>query len=295
MRARDGTSGEETEAAESGLVPGLYVVATPIGNLGDLSPRARMTLAGASLVAAEDTRTALAVLPAEGRRPPTTSLTEHNVRSRTAGILAAARAGPVALVSEAGTPTLADPGARLVEAAHREGVRVFVVPGPSAPAAAVSASGFDGSDVHFLGFLPRKAAARIERLRAATASASTIVFLESPNRLARTLSEIVAELGDPETVVCRELTKVHEETRRGPASALARHFAEGTRGECTVVLRSPPRRPAQARAERLMAAMQAAGAQRAAAAAEVARETGVSRRDAYALWPGAGPEAAEAL
>lgn len=295
MCATDEEVKAEIEALQPGGGPGLYVVATPIGNLGDLSPRARDTLANASLVAAEDTRTTLAVLPRTGKRPPTTSLTEHNVRHKIAEVLSAAREGTVALVSEAGTPALADPGGRLVEAAHRQGIPVFVVPGPSAPAAAVSASGFDGSDFHFLGFLPRQAAARVARLRAAVASASTVVFLESPNRLPRTLSEIAAELDDPETAVCRELTKVHEETRRDRASALATHFAAGTRGECTVVLRSPGRRAEHERAKRLMAAMEAAGARRAAAAAEVARETGVSRREAYALWPEADPEPADGL
>src|SRR5690349_1958143 len=220
------------------LSPGLYVVATPIGNLGDLSERALAVLRSAHTVAAEDTRTSGFLVKRAGGAGKVLSLTEHNVVQRAPALIEAARTSVVALVSDAGTPVIADPGARLVEAAHAAGVRVIPVPGPSALAAAVSAAGFDGSDVHFLGFLPRGKGERLSRLRAAAQGASTIVFFESPGRLGKTLAELAETLKDPEVVVCRELTKLHEEVVRGKASELALRFSTA-RGECTVVVRSP--------------------------------------------------------
>ena len=264
--------------------PGLYVVATPIGNLGDLSPRAREVLAAAAIVAAEDTRTSGRILDLAESSARRVSLTEHNVAQRVPELLEAAREAPVALVSDAGTPVIADPGARLVAAAHEAGIHVFAVPGPSALAAAVSVSGFDGSDVHFLGFLPRQRGARLGRLRAAMLGAAVVAFFESPNRLGATLREL-AELGDPIVAVCRELTKLHEQVVRGPASELADRFAT-TRGECTVVVQSLVRPDASEEDVRAyMAEMHRAGARRSAAAAEAARRFGIERQRAYGLWP----------
>jgi 16S rRNA (cytidine1402-2'-O)-methyltransferase len=265
--------------------PGLYVVATPIGNLGDLSERALAVLREAQVVAAEDTRTSQVILKRAASTARLISLTEHNVEQRTPGLLEAAGASVVALVSDAGTPVIADPGARLVEAAHAAGVRVIPVPGPSALAAAVSAAGFDGSDVHFLGFLPRGKGERLSRLRAAAQGASTIVFFESPGRLGKTLAELAETLKDPEVVVCRELTKLHEEVVRGKASELALRFSTA-RGECTVVVRSPQSAAAVQGpdARGLLAAMKRAGARRAPAASEVARLTGAARNELYDAW-----------
>lgn len=269
----------------TGFAPGLYVVATPIGNLGDLSPRASALLAAATVVAAEDTRTTGRLLAMAGSSARSVSLTEHNVSRRAPELMAAAREAVVALVSDAGTPVVADPGARLVEAAHREGVPVFAVPGPSALAAALSVSGFEGRDVHFLGFLPKSAGERQALLRGAAATAAVLVFFESPNRLAATLRELAESLADPEVAVCRELTKVHEEVVRGRASALAARF-EGTRGECTVVVRAPPRSPADdAEVRAYMGEMRRAGARRSAAAAEASRRFGLPRERAYGMWP----------
>lgn len=259
------------------------MVATPIGNMGDLSPRAAEALRQASVVAAEDTRTSGVVARKAGSRARLVSLTEHNVQARIPELLPVARAGIVALVSDAGTPAIADPGARLVAAAHREGVAVFAVPGPSALAAALSVSGFDGPDAHFLGFLPRQQGARTELLRRAAAAASTLVFFESPGRLAKTLGELGELHGDPETVVCRELTKLHEEVVRGRASALAGRFA-GARGECVVVVEVPPRAGEAETMRNLLGAMKRAGARRATAAAEVAKLAGCTRDEAYAAW-----------
>lgn len=271
-----------------GLAPGLYVVATPIGNLGDLSPRARDVLAEASVVAAEDTRTSGKLLKLAGSSARLLSLTEHNVNERIPGLLETASDAVVALVSDAGTPVVADPGARLVEAAHATGVPVFAIPGPSALAAGLSVSGFAGDDVHFLGFLPRPAGERRERLKRAAGSAAVFVFFESPNRLAATLQELAQDHGDPEVAVCRELTKLHEETVRGKASELAGRFV-GTRGECTVVVRSPERAESgEEEVRAYLAEMERAGARRSGAAAEAARRFGIARQHAYDLWPARG-------
>lgn len=266
--------------------PGLYVVATPIGNLGDLSERAIRVLKLAQIVAAEDTRTSGFLVKRAGGQARMVSLTEHNVEARTPGLLEAAETGIVALVSDAGTPVIADPGARLVEAAHRAGVRVVPVPGPSALAAAISVSGFEGSDVHFLGFLPKGRGERIARLTAAAAGASVLVFFESPRRLKATLTELAEHLANPEVVVCRELTKLHEEIVRGRADGLAARFGT-VRGECTVVVRCAPQSPqagSPTDATALLDAMKRAGAKRSNAAAEVARLTGTKRDELYDHW-----------
>ena len=266
--------------------PGLYVVATPIGNLGDLGERAASILRAATVVAAEDTRTSKVILTRAGSSARMVSLTEHNVAQRTPELLETARTSVVALVSDAGTPLIADPGARLVRAAHEAGVAVVPIPGPSALAAAISAAGFDGSDVHFLGFLPRAHGERVTRLREAARAATVLVFFESPGRLAKTLTDVAETLADPEIVVCRELTKIHEEVVPGRASELAARF-ESTRGECTVVVRVPvteTARESSVAPEALLGAMKRAGARRSAAASEVAKLSGGARGELYDLW-----------
>lgn len=265
--------------------PGLYVVATPIGNLEDFSPRAQRILREAAIVAAEDTRTSKTLVDRAGSSARMLSLTEHNVEARIPALLEAAAASVVALVSDAGTPVVADPGARLVAAAHAADLPVFAIPGPSALAAAISLAGFEGSDVHFLGFLPRPHAERVARLKSAAAAASVLVFFESPGRLSKSLLDVSEALANPETVVCREITKLHEEAVRGRALDLAERFAE-TRGEVTVVVHVPATGPSAETADvaAYMGEMQRAGARRSAAAAEAARRFGVPRQDAYALW-----------
>lgn len=263
---------------------GLYVVATPIGNLDELTPRAAEALRRASVVAAEDTRVTATLLRRAGSAAPALSLTEHNVMARAPQLLEAARDHVVVLVSDAGTPAVADPGARLVASAHAAGIPVRAVAGPSALAAALSVAGFDAAVVAFAGFLPRPKGERLARLRAAGNGDVALVFFESPRRLAATLAELAEAFDDPETVVCRELTKLHEEVVRGRASALAERFHE-VRGECTVVVRlTRPHSPAASAADTLLAAMKRAGARRAAAAGEVARITGAPRDALYARW-----------
>ena len=268
----------------STLPPGLYVVATPIGNLGDFSPRAREVLNQAALIAAEDTRTSGKLVRLAEGTGRMLSLTEHNVMQRAPEVVAIAREQVVALVSDAGTPVVADPGARLVDAALDAAVNVVAIPGPSALAAAVSVSGFGGDDLHFLGFLPRPKSERRKLLERAAQGTTTIVFFESPNRLAETLCELAELLSDPRVAVCRELTKVHEEVVRDHASVLANLFRD-TRGECTVVV-EVPHRPANNEQELMvyLGEMKRAQARRSPAAAEAARRYGVPRERAYGLW-----------
>lgn len=266
-------------------VPGLYVVGTPIGNRQDLSERGREILRAAAVVACEDTRIARRLFT-PGPHQRLVSLTEYNVHERTPGLLEDARGAPVAMLSDAGTPTISDPGARLVAAAHEAGVRVFSVPGPSALTAALSVAGFEASDVHFLGFLPKAAGERRRTLSTAGQTAPVLVLFESPRRILQTVSDIADVFGDPVVAVCRELTKIHEETIRGRASELPGRLRE-PRGEFTVVIQVPDsfrRSGNEAEIRGWLAAMRRAGARRTAAAAEVARRFGVSRADVYDLW-----------
>jgi 16S rRNA (cytidine1402-2'-O)-methyltransferase len=264
--------------------PGLYVVATPIGNLSDLSPRAAAVIAATAVAACEDTRTSAVILKRAGFAGRSVSLTEHNVGERIGPLLAAAAEAPVVLMSDAGTPGIADPGARLVAAAHTAGVPIRAVAGPSALSAALSVAGFDFGSFVFLGFLPRTAGPRRAALARARGAADVAVFFESPRRLGAALRDAASVLGDPETVVCRELTKLHEEVVRGPASSLAARFEEA-RGECVVVVRVPARADnGAAGAEEYLAEMKRAGARRSGAAAEAARRFGIPRQQAYALW-----------
>ena len=218
----------------------LVLVATPIGNLGDLSARAVETLRGADLVCCEDTRRTRVLLsaagiPAGGRLR---SLHAHNEASRIPELLAAASEGrTVAVVTDAGTPAISDPGARLVVAAVEAGVRVTVVPGPSAVLAALVVSGLPTDRFCVEGFLPRSGSARRRRLDAIVADPRTSVVLESPQRLASTLADLATRARGREVAVCRELTKLHEEVWRGTASDAAEHFSKrAVRGEVVLVV-----------------------------------------------------------
>jgi len=278
-----------------GSVPGggLVLVATPIGNLGDLSPRAVAALRDADLVCCEDTRRARALLSAAGLHAGARlrSLHAHNEVSRIPEVLAAASAGrTVAVVSDAGTPAISDPGARLVAAAARAGITVSVVPGPSAVLAALVVSGLPTDRFCVEGFLPRSGRARHERLEALVADPRTTVVLESPRRLASTLADLAALVPTREVAVCRELTKLHEEVWRSSASEAAAHFADlSVRGEVVVVVAgreaAPHAGPAEASEAALAestAAALADGLSVRDAAAAVSAELGVSRRRAYA-------------
>jgi 16S rRNA (cytidine1402-2'-O)-methyltransferase len=198
----------------------LYVVATPIGNLDDMTPRAVETLRAVSLIAAEDTRHTAKLLQRFGIATPSMSLHQHNERGRTGRLLAALAEGDVALVTDAGTPAVSDPGAVAVRAALEAGHQVVPIPGASALVAAVSASGLVDGPFLFAGFLPRSGEERRAALGRAVAAGVPVVLFESPNRLVGTLADLETWLGDVEAVVARELTKMHEEIRAGRLSEL---------------------------------------------------------------------------
>jgi 16S rRNA (cytidine1402-2'-O)-methyltransferase len=223
----------------------LYVVATPIGNLADLSPRAAEVLRGVRAVAAEDTRRTLKLYAHLGAPPPALiSLPAFDERGRAAQVLARLAAGEdVALCTDAGTPGVSDPGEALVAAAWEQGATVVPIPGPCAAVAALAASGLPAARFLFAGFLPRKGGARAAALADLARTPATLVLYEAGNRLADTLGDLRATLGDRRAVVARELTKLHEEIARGALSELERRFSGEVRGEVTVVVEAPPATP----------------------------------------------------
>jgi 16S rRNA (cytidine1402-2'-O)-methyltransferase len=221
-------------------MPGtLYVVATPIGNLEDVTLRALRTLREVSVIAAEDTRRTARLLQHYSISTRTTSLHEHNERSKTPTLIARLLGGEsVALVSDAGTPVVSDPGAHLVAAAHAAGIRVEPIPGPSALVAALSASGLAEKEFAFVGFPPHKSTARKTWLAALATEPRVLVMYEAPHRIRATLEDIMAALGDRIVALGRELTKAHEELVVRPISAHLLTVGDG-RGEYTIVI-SPP-------------------------------------------------------
>ena len=217
----------------------LYVVATPIGNLDDMTPRAIRTLGEVSLIAAEDTRHTANLLRRFDISTPTISYHQHNEQQRTNRLLAALRDGDVALVTDAGTPAVSDPGMVLVRAAREAGHRVMPIPGVSSLATAVSASGLIDGPFLFHGFLPRAGEERRAALGRLVASRVPVVLFESPNRLIETLGDLQVYFGDVRAVVARELTKIHEEIRDGRLSKLASHFEQGeVKGEICIIVDS---------------------------------------------------------
>lgn len=223
----------------------LFIVATPIGNLSDLSARARSTLAEVDLVAAEDTRHSGQLLAQFGLQTPMLALHEHNEAARTAEIVARLLAGArIALVSDAGTPLVSDPGYRLVAAAAAAGIAIVPVPGACAAIAALSVAGLATDRFAFEGFLPQKRAARRARLEALAREPRTLVFYEAPHRLVEALGDFVEAFGpDREAVVARELTKLHETIYRGPLADLAARAATDAnmvRGELVLVVAGAP-------------------------------------------------------
>jgi 16S rRNA (cytidine1402-2'-O)-methyltransferase len=278
-----------TDTPRRGPPGTLYVVATPLGNLGDLSPRAAATLREVQAVAAEDTRRTLKLYAHLGvAAPELLSLPAFDERGRVARIVERLAAGDaIALCTDAGTPGVSDPGAALVAAAWEAGARVVPIPGPSAAIGALSASGFAADRFLFAGFLPRKGGARAEALRALAAAASTVVLYEAGNRTAATLADLAAALGDREALVARELTKLHEELARGPLSELAARFGGEVLGEVTIVVSAEGgvAPPAEAPAEPLeveLARRVTAGEAPSAIAREVAKARRLKRSDVYA-------------
>ncbi len=265
----------------------LYLVATPIGNLEDITLRALRVLREVDLIAAEDTRHTRKLLRHHGIDRPLTSYHEHNERARLPRLLEALAQGDVALVSDAGTPALSDPGYHLVRAAWEAGHRVVPVPGPSAVTAALAASGLPTDTFLYLGYLPRRAAERRRLLADLAPERHTLVAFEVPHRLRAALEDLVATFGpDRSAALCRELTKVYEEIRRGTLADLAAHFRQvEPRGEFTLVIAPAPEpaRWAEAEVRRALAERLAAGLSPSQAAREVAAESGWPRREVYRL------------
>jgi 16S rRNA (cytidine1402-2'-O)-methyltransferase len=266
--------------------PGLYVVATPIGNADDITLRALHLLQAADLVACEDTRVAQKLLARHGIGTPRVPYHEHNAESMRPRLLARLREGAiVALVSDAGTPLVSDPGFKLVRAAIAEGLPVTTLPGPSAALAALVLSGLPSDRFLFAGFLPPKAAARRRALVELAPVKATLVLFEGAPRLGASLADMAEVLGDRPAAVARELTKLFEEVRRESLRSLAAHYAAAgsPRGEVVVVVAPPGEQPALA-AETLDARLEAAlaGASLKDASATVAAATGLPRREVYA-------------
>jgi 16S rRNA (cytidine1402-2'-O)-methyltransferase len=264
----------------------LYLVATPIGNLEDISLRALRTLREVRLIAAEDTRRTRQLLAAYDVKTPLTSYHEHNKRAKLGYILECLEAGDVALVADAGMPGISDPGYELVVAAIERGVPVVPVPGASVVITALVVSGLPSDRFVYLGFLPRRAGSRRRRLESVVGEEGTIIALEAPHRLGAALDDILNVLGDRRVAVCRELTKVHEEVFRGVVSEARVHFTQ-PRGEFALVIAG--RGEAEApqltgEVEQRLGELRRSGTGARESVARVAEETGLSRRELYRAW-----------
>ncbi|MCC6949317.1 MAG: 16S rRNA (cytidine(1402)-2'-O)-methyltransferase [Bradyrhizobiaceae bacterium] len=268
------------------LEPGLHVVATPIGNLSDVTLRALSVLASADLVLCEDTRVTRRLLDHYGLRPSLLAYHEHNAAAVRPRVLARLETGAaVALVSDAGTPLISDPGYKLVEAAIAAGHRIFPIPGASALLAALVAAGLPTDRFLFDGFLPAKAGQRKTRIAELTTIPATLILYESGPRLAASLADLAAALGERPAAVCRELTKTFEEVRRGTLDALAAHYEEAgpPKGEIVIVVGPPGGEAPTVSTDTLDAKLNAALLRFSLkdAVDAVAGETGLKRRDVY--------------
>jgi 16S rRNA (cytidine1402-2'-O)-methyltransferase len=282
---------EETQPIKAGYNSGmgtLYLVATPIGNLEDLSPRAVRILREARLIAAEDTRHTRALLNHFDLHTPLTSYFEHNKLSKLDAILAALSLGDVALVSDAGTPAINDPGYELVKAALQAGYAVSPIPGPSAPVAALAASGLPTDSFLYLGYLPRKSGERRAFVEKVLDAPYTLIFFETPHRLLEALSDLEAVLGDRQISIARELTKLHEQFVRGRISEVRAHFTEtAPRGEFVLVVAGAAQAESLLWSEAtLLAAIHQkieAGQKTREIAAELAALSGWNKKEIYTL------------
>ncbi|MBI5711903.1 MAG: 16S rRNA (cytidine(1402)-2'-O)-methyltransferase [Chloroflexi bacterium] len=266
----------------------LYIVATPIGNLEDLSPRALRILRDVSLIAAEDTRHTAKLLTHFDIHTPSTSYYEHNKLSKLDSILDQLTRGDVALVSDGGFPGISDPGYELIRAAIAHGVAVSPIPGASALLVALVASGLPTDSFVYLGFLPRKSSDRSRLLEENKGDARTLICFETPHRLIESLEDMQKVFGDRQIAVCREMTKLYEEIFRGLISAAITHFNKGgVRGEITLVIagRSPEAQETWSE-DRVRSALQQLindGTERKEAAKDVAAQSGWERRAVYKI------------
>jgi 16S rRNA (cytidine1402-2'-O)-methyltransferase len=267
------------------LPAGLYLVATPIGNLRDVTMRALEVLAAADLIACEDTRVTRKLLDRYGIATPLSSYHEHNAAQARPRLLARLGEGAaIALVSDAGTPLVSDPGYKLVREARAAGASVTALPGPSAVLAALTLSGLPSDRFFFEGFLPAKETARRTRIAELKRIPATLILFETGARIAASLADLAAGLGPREAALCRELTKLHEEVRRGDLTILAREAAQASepRGEMVIVVASPDRQAEVTAVDLDSLLRQALGRVSVKeAVAEVAAVTGTSRRDVY--------------
>jgi 16S rRNA (cytidine1402-2'-O)-methyltransferase len=266
--------------------PGLHVVATPIGNLRDVTLRALEVLAGVSVIACEDTRVTRRLTSHYGIMTPLTPYHDHNAATARPKLLERLEHGDaIALVSDAGTPLISDPGYRLVRAAREAGYPVTTIPGPSSGIAALAVAGLATDRFLFDGYLPTKSSERRARISELAGIPATLVLFETGPRLAAALTELAAGLGAREAAICRELTKLHEEVRRGELATLAAEVADAPplRGEIVLVIAPPPRHASQPDAHQLDEALRAALGRVSVkdAVAEVAAITGLARRDVY--------------
>lgn len=290
-RAKRSDRPSDTRATPGGGT--LYVVATPIGNLEDLTPRASRILREVSVIAAEDTRRLRALAGADGFRARLLSIPAPREAERISTVMAHLGAGrAVALVTDAGTPIVSDPGARLVSAARAAGFRVVPIPGASAVAAALAAAGLGGAGFLFLGFIPTHGGSRRQALEEIARSPRTVVLFEAPHRLARTLRDLCTTCGGQRlAVIARELTKVHEEIVGGPLEDLAARLPDAIRGEVTLLVEgatqgagAPPSlaaRPPDESLEAVVEQLMRGGMSAPQASREAARRLGCDRRAAY--------------
>lgn len=275
----------QNEMTARPLEAALYLVATPIGNLGDITLRALETLAAADILACEDTRVSRVLLERYGIRRRTLAYHEHNAAEAGPKLIAALESGQsVALISDAGTPLVSDPGYRLVGEAAERGIKVVPIPGASAVLAALTASGLPSDTFLFAGFLPTKTGQRETRLQALKAVPATMIFFESPRRLAETLDAMTGTLGgDRDAAVGRELTKAFEETRRGTLAELAAHYAaaDTPKGEIVICVGPAPETADEpADIDRLLLSL-AAEMPASKAASEAAKMTGGQKQALY--------------
>ncbi|HTI30734.1 MAG TPA: 16S rRNA (cytidine(1402)-2'-O)-methyltransferase [Sphingomonas sp.] len=262
--------------------PGLYIVATPIGNLGDMTRRAVDVLSEVDAVACEDTRVTGKLLHLLGIKRPLIRHDDHSDARAVAALVERCRTEAIALTSDAGTPLISDPGYELVRAARAGGVEVTTLPGPSAVIAALTLSGLPTDRFMFCGFLPAKTGARAQALAELAPIRATLIFFESGPRLAASLTAMMEALGDRDAAVCREISKLHEEVRSGSLTELAR--TEAPKGEIVIVV-APPQAGAAAVAEADLDAFLSEALTRlpaSKAASEVAKATGADRRTLYA-------------
>jgi 16S rRNA (cytidine1402-2'-O)-methyltransferase len=269
---------------EKALKPGLHIVATPIGNLGDLSPRAAETLRSADRILAEDTRVTAKLLAHVGAKAPMSRYDDHSSDAERGRIVEQLGDAAIALVSDAGTPLISDPGYKLVRGARAAGHQVHTLPGPTAAIAALTLAGLPTDRFFFLGFLPSKPKARGDAIAEVAAVRATLVFYESGPRLGDTLAELARQLGERDAAVAREISKLHEECVTGSLDELAARYSDHSpKGEIVIVV-GPPAAAAEATDEQLDAALDEALKRLSAsrAAAQVAAELHVPRKRAYA-------------